>query len=69
MRQTIEYLDPKNQNPFHISFDIDGIDPDLVGQTGTKFRYGLNGRESMHIIRRLVQERRVVSMDIVQING
>jgi len=69
MRQTIEYLDPKNEHPFHISYDIDGSDPDIVGQTGTKFRYGLNGRESIHIVRRLIQERNVVSMDLVEING
>lgn len=27
MRQSIEYLDPQNQHPFHLSFDVDGIDP------------------------------------------
>jgi arginase len=68
MRQTIDHLDPKNEHPFHISYDVDGIDPAVVGQTGTLFRYGLNGRESVHIVRRLAHERRVVSMDLVEIN-
>lgn len=27
MRESLEYLDPKGDAPFHISFDIDGIDP------------------------------------------
>lgn len=27
MRQAIEYLDPAGDKPFHISFDIDAIDP------------------------------------------
>ena len=68
MTQTINYLDPHNQSPFHLSFDVDGIDPGFVGQTGTLFRYGLSGRESVHIVRRLIHERRLVSMDLVEIN-
>ncbi len=44
MTQTIKYLDPNNKYPFHLSYDVDGIDPEIVGQTGTRFRYGLNGR-------------------------
>ena len=51
-----------------MSFDVDGIDPSVVGQTGTLFRYGLSGRESVHIVRRLVHERRLVGMDLVEIN-
>ena len=27
MNQTIKYLDPNNKYPFHLSFDVDGIDP------------------------------------------
>lgn len=69
MRQSIDYLDPKNESPFHLSFDVDAIDPELVSQTGTRFRYGLTGRESVHIVRRLTQERTVVSMDLVEINN
>lgn len=44
MRQAIEYLDPKGDNPFHISFDIDAIDPHIVSSTGTRFRGGLTHR-------------------------
>lgn len=53
MSQTLNYLDPKNEHPFHLSFDVDGIDPSIVPQTGTVFRYGLSGREAIHIIRRI----------------
>ena len=65
MTQTINYLDPENKHPFHLSFDVDGIDPGVVSQTGTLFRYGITGRESVHIVRRLIHERRMVSMDLV----
>lgn len=44
MSQTIEYLDPNDKHPFHISFDVDVADPYLATQTGTRFRYGLEGR-------------------------
>ena len=69
MDMAIEYLDPHDQYPFHISFDVDGADPYLVNQTGTLFRDGLNHRESCHIVRRLANERKVVSMDVAEING
>lgn len=68
MTMALEYLDPNNNSPFHISFDVDSVDPDLVGQTGTRFRYGLTPRESVHIVRRVAHERRLVSMDITEIN-
>lgn len=42
--QAIDYLDPKGDRPFHISFDIDAIDPSLAQGTGTKFRGGLTDK-------------------------
>ena len=44
MKKAIEYLDPKGDAPFHISFDVDGLDPTTLNQTGTLFRYGLSAR-------------------------
>lgn len=41
MNQAINYLDPEGNKPFHISFDIDAIDPNIARGTGTKFRGGL----------------------------
>lgn len=68
MSQTINYLDPDGKHPFHLSFDVDGMDPLTVSQTGTLYRYGLSPRESVHIVRRLAHERKLVSMDLVEIN-
>ena len=68
MKQAIEYLDPKGDSPFHISFDVDGLDPTCFNQTGTLFRYGLTPREGCHIIRRVAHERKLVSMDLVETN-
>lgn len=69
MQQAIQYLDPKGDAPFHISFDVDGLDPDCFNQTGTLFRYGLSPREGCHIIRRIAHERKLVSMDLVEVNA
>lgn len=46
MNRTLSYLDPHhNQNtPFHISFDIDGVDPAYASATGTTNRGGLTPR-------------------------
>lgn len=67
MNQTFKYLDP-HQDPntvFHISFDIDALDPAYAFATGTTVRGGLTPREAMHIVRRTVFERKLVSMDLV----
>jgi arginase family enzyme len=44
MTETLSYLDPSGDAPFHISFDVDGADAFFAGQTGTVFRDGLNHR-------------------------
>lgn len=44
MSQAIRYLDPEGNSPFHISFDLDSLDPSIVSQTGTVFRDGLTHR-------------------------
>ena len=46
MKRTLDYLDPKDDpnNVFHISFDIDGIDPKHAPATGTTNRGGLSVR-------------------------
>lgn len=44
MRQSLEYLDAKGSAPFHISFDIDAMDPEYSQATGTIYRGGLNYR-------------------------
>lgn len=40
-------------SPIHLSFDIDGVDPDFAPGTGTRVRGGLNYRESHYIVKKL----------------
>lgn len=68
MRQTFEYLDPVGDKPFHISFDIDAIDPHFAFGTGTKFRGGLTPIEANQIVRATAHYRNLVGLDVVEIN-
>lgn len=71
MKEITEYFasDIKsNDFPIHISFDIDGMDPTVVKQTGTLVRNGLSDRESKYIIRNIVETNNLVSLDIVELN-
>lgn len=57
-----------NKYPVHISFDIDGMDPSVIKQTGTLVRNGLTDREAKYIIRNVVETGNLVSLDIVELN-
>ena len=65
MKQAIEHLDPEGKHPFHISFDIDALDPQYCSSTGTKYRGGLTPREANFIVRKTAFARKLVSMDLV----
>ena len=69
MRQAIQYLDPIGDKPFHISFDIDAIDPTGAIGTGTKFRGGLRPIQANHIVRKVAHARQLVGLDVVEINA
>jgi arginase len=69
MQEITEYFNADGKDhPIHVSFDIDGIDPMYAPQTGTKCRGGLTDREAKYILRKLVQTKSVVSMDLVEVN-
>ena len=41
LKKCLERIDPNNDRPIHLSFDIDAIDPALAPATGTPVRGGL----------------------------
>jgi arginase len=55
------------QRVFHISFDVDLLDPAFVSGTGTPVPGGMTPREVVPVIRRLCQEHDVVSFDLVEL--
>jgi len=61
-------INPHNDRPIHLSFDIDGIDPQYCPGTGTKARGGLTYREGRYICEFLARTNLLGSMDIVEVN-
>jgi len=69
MIKALKDIDPENNRPIHLSFDIDACDPLIAPGTGTKCRGGLTYREAHYICEHLYATGRLVSMDLVEINA
>jgi agmatinase len=50
----------------YLTIDIDGLDPSLVPTTGTPEPGGLGWYETLALVRRLAERKRVVGMDLVE---
>jgi agmatinase len=50
----------------YLTIDIDGLDPSLVPTTGTPEPGGLGWYETLALLRRLADKKRVVGMDLVE---
>jgi len=50
----------------YLTIDIDGLDPSLVPTTGTPEPGGLGWYETLALIRKLAETRRIVGMDLVE---
>mmetsp|Transcript_6754 Transcript_6754/g.16527 ORF Transcript_6754/g.16527 Transcript_6754/m.16527 type:complete len:561 (+) Transcript_6754:376-2058(+) len=68
IKEALRRIDPNSRRPIHLSFDIDGCDPGIAPGTGTCARGGLTYREAHFICEELALTRRLVSMDLVEIN-
>ena len=64
----IDELDPNDNSLFHLSFDVDGIDPSFIPSTGTTAVDGLSLREGTSIVRKFFQTKRLKTFDLVEIN-
>ena len=49
----------------YLTIDIDGLDPSIVPTTGTPEPGGLGWYETLKLIRKLAEKRRIVGMDLV----
>ena len=58
-------IDSLTENVY-LTIDIDGLDPSLVPTTGTPEPGGLGWYETLTLIRKLAEKRRVVGMDLVE---
>ena len=68
MEEIIEKLSPGGCRPIHLSFDIDGMDPDIAPGTGTRAKGGLTFREGRYICTKLAETGALQSMDLVEVN-
>jgi len=59
---------PDGSSPIHLSLDIDGVDPHFAPGTGTAARGGLSYREIHYICEECAVTKRLVSMDLVELN-
>lgn len=50
----------------YLTIDIDGLDPSIVPTTGTPEPGGLGWYETLELIRKLAERRRIVGMDLVE---
>lgn len=53
-------------NNVYLTIDIDGLDPSIVPTTGTPEPGGLGWYETLALIRKLAEKKRVVGMDLVE---
>jgi arginase len=53
---------------FHLSFDVDGLDPEIAPGTGTRVKGGVDFREAHLFMENLADDGRLTSMDVVELN-
>eukprot|EP00494_Astrolonche_serrata_P031044 UN31313 len=68
MRQAMQILNPHENHPMHLSFDIDGVDPQWAPSTGTICEGGISYREARFICEYLAKTNCLCSMDLAEIN-
>jgi agmatinase len=50
----------------YLTIDIDGLDPSIVPTTGTPEPGGLGWYETLELIRKIAEKKRIVGMDLVE---
>ncbi len=58
-------IDSLTENVY-LTIDIDGLDPGIVPTTGTPEPGGLGWYETLNLIRKLAEKKRIVGMDLVE---
>jgi agmatinase len=54
-------------DPVYLTFDVDGLDPSVVPATGTPEPGGLGWWEALDLVRTVLERRRVVGLDVVEL--
>ncbi|XP_013195371.1 arginase-1 isoform X2 [Amyelois transitella] len=64
----LQVLDPEQNKPIHVSFDIDSLDALEAPSTGTPVRGGLTLREALTLMEIIHATGRLRAIDLVEIN-
>lgn len=67
IRSTDKILDFMSNNPVHVSFDMDVMDPVIIHSTGTRVNNGLYFDETKNILD-VIKNKNIVNMDITELN-
>lgn len=68
VKMALEVVNPNGENPIHLSYDVDAIDPMYVAATGTPVRGGLSLREGLFIVEEIALSGNLAGLDIVEVN-
>lgn len=68
LEQTLSQLAPHGRADIHLSFDVDGLDPEFVPATGTPVPGGLSLYDGQMIINTIMREANLLSFDLVEVN-
>ncbi|KAG6453620.1 arginase-1 isoform X2 [Manduca sexta] len=68
IKHILQVLDPNNEKPIHVSFDIDSLDALEAPSTGTPVRGGLTLREAISLMEIIHATGRLRALDLVEIN-
>ncbi|QNO14740.1 arginase [Alkalicella caledoniensis] len=67
MEQALKLV-TKNTDGFHVSFDLDVMDPMEAPGVGTRVRGGLNYREAHLAMELIAETKKMISLDMVEVN-
>ena len=65
-KQCLDYIKNNNKSNYHISFDVDALDPTILDSTGTIAKDGLQIKEVSDIIKEC--NNKLVALDVTEFN-
>ena len=67
VRRSLEIVN-RNTAGFHVSFDLDGCDPEVIPGTGTTVPGGVSFREAHLLLEECAADGRMMSLEVVELN-
>jgi len=67
-REAVDFIRKDTKKLFHISFDVDALDPSYVSSTGTRVENGMHPEEVREIIDASLKNKQLRSLDVVEFN-